>query len=293
MHFIGLLIVPESIIERLEYSDLDDAERRNMGFIRDYIGDRFDKDVEKDLLWHFGVSRGMERLMAPYQENNFEDCPKEYLEFFEDEDLPVDEETGKRGRWENPNRKWDYYNKIDADIPSKDGTRPIVCVKRNIDMDAVYADIDEKINRFWNRWQEYVEQGPGELLGDERSFDQKFDVISVTDIAKDFGLLKTVKDEDTYNLYAASRSWKVFSGDCAVKVGNACSLESYKSFRDRAKFGFSPFRAYSVVTVDGWYEDDRHNSCRSQRGDFLSSIYERFVAPMGDDDVIARVNYHI
>lgn len=49
------------------------------------------------------------RRLAPYQENNMGDCPKEYLTFTEDEDCDVDEETGKRGYWENPNARWDWW----------------------------------------------------------------------------------------------------------------------------------------------------------------------------------------
>lgn len=49
------------------------------------------------------------RLMAPYQENNMGDCPRQFLKFFEDDDCDFDPETGKRGYWENPNAKWDYY----------------------------------------------------------------------------------------------------------------------------------------------------------------------------------------
>lgn len=51
----------------------------------------------------------VDKLLAPFQENNMGDCPKEYLTFTEDEDFDVDEETGKRGYWENPNAKWDWY----------------------------------------------------------------------------------------------------------------------------------------------------------------------------------------
>ena len=51
----------------------------------------------------------VEKLLAPYQENNMGDCPKEYLSFVEDEDSDVDEETGLHGYWENLNAKWDWY----------------------------------------------------------------------------------------------------------------------------------------------------------------------------------------
>lgn len=56
-----------------------------------------------------GTEEEVDRLLAPYQENNMGDCPKEYLAFVEDEDADMDEETGKRGYWENPNAKWDWY----------------------------------------------------------------------------------------------------------------------------------------------------------------------------------------
>src|SRR5579859_6601454 len=52
-----------------------------------------------------------EEQLAPFQENNMGDCPKEYMVFHEDDDCnSVDPETGKKGYWENPNRKWDWYS---------------------------------------------------------------------------------------------------------------------------------------------------------------------------------------
>ena len=43
-----------------------------------------------------------EKELAPFQENNMNDCPKEYLKFFDGED-------GCPGYYENPNAKWDWY----------------------------------------------------------------------------------------------------------------------------------------------------------------------------------------
>lgn len=51
----------------------------------------------------------VERLLAPYQENNMGDCPREYLVFTRDEEADLDNETGLHGYWENPNAKWDWY----------------------------------------------------------------------------------------------------------------------------------------------------------------------------------------
>ena len=89
---------------------------------------------------HFSVGvlvdkkgKKLEELLAPYQENNMGNCPKEFLEFMEateeineyedhKEDYETldefmedyygienDKETGKYGYWENPNAQWDCY----------------------------------------------------------------------------------------------------------------------------------------------------------------------------------------
>lgn len=55
------------------------------------------------------IGEDVDEQLAPFQENNMDNCPEEYLEFVEDEDSEPDEKTGKRGYWENPNRKWDWY----------------------------------------------------------------------------------------------------------------------------------------------------------------------------------------
>ncbi|GAB6037158.1 hypothetical protein JCM15519_17170 [Fundidesulfovibrio butyratiphilus] len=47
--------------------------------------------------------------MAPFQENNMGDCQEQFLAFVEDEDCDLDEKAGRRGYWENPNAKWDWY----------------------------------------------------------------------------------------------------------------------------------------------------------------------------------------
>lgn len=53
--------------------------------------------------------RDIESILAPYQENNMGDVPERYLSFFENEDCDIDPKTGKHGYWENPNKKWDWW----------------------------------------------------------------------------------------------------------------------------------------------------------------------------------------
>lgn len=64
---------------------------------------------------HFAVlvlSRPGQRvydLLLPYMENSDGEPPLEYMEFYEDDECDVDERTGKRGYWQNPNAKWDWW----------------------------------------------------------------------------------------------------------------------------------------------------------------------------------------
>lgn len=54
-----------------------------------------------------GTQDELETLLAPYDEDVEPDSP--YAEFEEDEDGELDEATGKRGYWSNPNAKWDWF----------------------------------------------------------------------------------------------------------------------------------------------------------------------------------------
>lgn len=55
------------------------------------------------------IGENQEQQLAPFQENNMGDCPKEFMEFQEDEDYDLDPIMNKKGRWHNPNSKWDWY----------------------------------------------------------------------------------------------------------------------------------------------------------------------------------------
>ena len=64
---------------------------------------------------HFAVAviteegQRIDDLLAPYQENTCGTPSYEYMEFYEDDERDVDPLTGKRGYWENPNAKLDWY----------------------------------------------------------------------------------------------------------------------------------------------------------------------------------------
>jgi hypothetical protein len=75
------------------------------------------------------IGENAEQQLAPFQENNMGDCPKEFLEFQEDDDYDVDVETGKKGHWYNPNAKWDWYSlggRWSGSIKLKEGASGVV-----------------------------------------------------------------------------------------------------------------------------------------------------------------------
>jgi hypothetical protein len=96
----------------------------------------------------------IENILAPFQENNMGDCPKEYLEFFveytKEEAHAMDEkdytcfeqdEHGNWGYWFNPESQWDWWEiggRWKNILQTKDGTR---CNSARI------GDIDLKIFR--------------------------------------------------------------------------------------------------------------------------------------------------
>ncbi|WP_430599388.1 hypothetical protein [Enterococcus sp. DIV0179] len=98
-----------------------------------------------------GKEETCEKLLAPFQENNMGDCPQKYLKFIEDEDCDIDEETGKKGYWENPNRKWDWYQiggRWSGLLKLKTGETVNVAQIKDLDFSMDKKVYDEAI-RFW------------------------------------------------------------------------------------------------------------------------------------------------
>jgi len=129
---------------------------------------------------HFPVSvisqnrEDVERLLAPYQENNMDTCPKEYLtfmyaereyekeersrvyatfyDFVDDHGYVFDMAHGAYGRWENLDAKWDYYQiggQFDGLIPLKNGSRASCCRIGEVDMQKSEADRNKAL-RYWD-----------------------------------------------------------------------------------------------------------------------------------------------
>lgn len=119
----------------------------------------------------------LEELLAPYQENNMGNCPKEFLEFMEateeineyedhKEDyetldefmedyygIEKDKETGKYGYWENPNAQWDWYQiggRWSNMLLSKNGYKSNYLQLKDIDWNGMYEISKKQAIETWD-----------------------------------------------------------------------------------------------------------------------------------------------
>jgi len=133
--------------------------------------------VPEALVTELGVEKALAKMLAPYQENNLGDCPEEFLEFHEDRDCEPDKKTGRRGYWENPNKRWDWYliggrwsgffplldpNTATVGEPGAFDNKPEpgrgdVCRIGEIDTDAMAKEAREKFEAWWVAFEAYRE----------------------------------------------------------------------------------------------------------------------------------------
>ena len=99
-------------------------------------------------------AEALERAMAPYKEYLGNEGGRDYLEFVEDEDFDVDEGTGRRGYWENPNAHWDWFvvgGRWGGKLRLRDGGRSDVATVADVVADADPAAYDRALERY-RRW---------------------------------------------------------------------------------------------------------------------------------------------
>lgn len=143
---------------------------------------------------HFSVlviGKDIDTQLAPFQENNMSDCPKEFLVFektnleekkkdylndttskgiplkeeystFKDylEDYcseQIDDEMGEYGYWTNPNSKWDWYvvgGRWSNMLTLKNGQKVNSALAKDIDFDFIDKEESEKARIRWELWVE-------------------------------------------------------------------------------------------------------------------------------------------
>ncbi|AUM93695.1 TPA: hypothetical protein LA742_001255 [Clostridium botulinum] len=130
--------------------------------------------------------KSLEDLLVPYQENNMENCPKEYLEFNECDKSELeeyeqhksdyatldefmyeyygyekDEKTGKYGYWHNPNAKWDWYvvgGRWPNMLLTNEGIRVNSAKLKDIDWDSMSDQSQKKAKSLWDSNPQGIER---------------------------------------------------------------------------------------------------------------------------------------
>ncbi|MEG6521100.1 hypothetical protein [Desulfotomaculum sp. 1211_IL3151] len=102
----------------------------------------------------FTLPEGAEVIKLPHKEiyPSFEDFMKKYHE------QEPDKETGRYGYWENPNKKWDWWQeggRWSGGLLTKDGKRVDSAKLKDIDWDCMKK---EDIDRARKNWQEAHEK---------------------------------------------------------------------------------------------------------------------------------------
>lgn len=289
----------------------------------------------------------LEKLMAPYQENNMGDCPKEYLKFNDEEqyyldgyetntnnmvkladgtlidryddrcyveteprrktwqlpegaeevkvpvkeiyasaqeyvekecDYQVDPETGKRGYWENPNRKWDWYQvggRWSGMLLGKDGNRMDVAQIK----DAFFIEAQEGVS-------DPIEDLIQAASGEEPQTIAGYKVPN--ELAATFN--KIVAD--------ATKEWD------DVMSGRGFYRPEYLTQRYGDLDGYIKssllFSTFAVITPDGkWHEKGEmgwfgmSSDTPEEAKQFEEGFYEGFIKPQPPENYLIVVDCHI
>lgn len=202
------------------------------------------------------IKAAVHNQMLPYMENSCEEPPIEFMEFCEDKECDVDERTGKRGYWQNPNAKWDWYKGAEM-LRLKDVSKAPFATKVPF---AKIADIDTSRNdkeyrkccAFWDY----------KVNGAEKP-DNLDDVDVWYDIFKPEFFIERYGDKETY------ARW--------------CSEFLFRAV-------VTPDRKWHEVGEMGWWGIS--DETREDVKDWLDHFRERFIEPYMDC-MLVTLNCHI
>jgi len=263
------------------------------------------------------VGEDVDLQLAPYQENNMGDCPKEYLEFDEvEEDFEaeyqeddggfpnLDEyvkenygyekspETGKYGTWENPNAKWDWYQvggRWSDTLRLKDGTYCDSAKKGEVDFDGQKREYEKKAGDYYDFCHNSVDlSGHLESWGSVR--ERVEDIDQAREIYHDQRILKGLKDfahslprENSY------RSKIIFDFEIEDVI-----VKSREEYIKENSNGVAP---YAFVKDGKWYQKGEMGwfGMSSDEKDHKTWDEEFFAMfnSLPDDTVLTVVDCHI
>lgn len=243
---------------------------------------------------HGGIDEALTALLAPYQENNMGDCPKEYLAFSDESEeveegwgkldesarakyaskaayakeyYGYDEHEGKFGYFENPNKKWDWWQtggRWTGFFPLKPNVEPELGDRSflgsapeerhgdyvtidQIDFDVVVSRMHENALKFWNEWQRLI---LGETFGPFEGPRSR---------AIDIGLLVVRQGPPEPGEERRAISWagKVPDSDSRCTWHDVWTETSKEEFLQKYLEAFNPIQTYARLDETGWQQPGR------------------------------------
>lgn len=236
-----------------------------------------------------GLEDALEKLLAPYQENNMGDCPQEYLKFHDAEEPELEagetreqvmaadgykqhpDDPNRWGYWENPNRKWDWYSlggRWNGSLPIREGVQAIrgragtmgsletdprksdACRIDEIDRDLLAVESRDSIDRAYTSWRTYR----AGLLGETPALTgyESFDKRSS---ALSLGMIECISEsEATEERIAGRRVHRWAHQNNGPKMVDIINDIDEATFRETFREHFYSIRTYAYLDATGWHE---------------------------------------
>ncbi|MFW6281226.1 MAG: hypothetical protein ACOC1O_00300 [bacterium] len=283
------------------------------------------------------IGENIEELLAPYQENNMGTCPKEYLEFFNVEEqerdiykenyetkmsfdefmtkhcgYEYDAEQGAYGYWENPNKKWDWYQlggrwngyfKLKKGAIGKRGSASFLyhssgdisyadsCLKGDIDVEGMRKEAEEKALKKYDAVHSALSEIDLSKHISWKEFIEK----------KKAGKITIEEARRLYNNQDSVETFKEFSNseEGSKYIDFSSNIEDFliprEEYAKQAREG--AISTFAVVNKDGWFEKGEMGwwgivSDLKDQDDWNKQFTKMF-DELPDDTVINLVDCHI
>lgn len=259
------------------------------------------------------IGENPEQQLAPYQENNMGDCPKEYMKFIvydeDGKDHVFDSEEDfkksgikvaedEEGRWENPNSKWDWYVlggrwtgffKVKANAVLAEVGRPGILtapaevgyadqvLKGDIDIDGMRNEAGLKAQNTYEKMMRIFGDLPPNITWEDVRESFKDDINGAREFYNSQPRVVAIRD---------SREWGYNADDFLI------SKEEY--IEDARNAALSP---YAVVKDGKWYQKGRMGWFWMSTNEMTQQEWNKQVSDMidsiPDDTMISLVDCHI
>ena len=252
---------------------------------------------------HFSImvaGDNWEEQLAPFQENNMDDCPEEYIEFYVDGEYYATREEAEKavgkqkcdeeGYYTNPNSHWDWYvvgGRFQRKFLPKDGVEykagsasvfdnpdPEYAAqirKGDIDFDKMRKRHEEKLINTWNELMG--------ILGDKKinwkpstEFDWENE-----DARKEYWEqegIKQIKDSEKF-------MWGFSCFELDKMVGCESAEDWVKKYDWRGCY-----RPYGYIKEGEWIDAD------CNKDDFFCAEFDKWFDSLSDDTLITVVDCH-